>query len=94
MNAGAMKSGFAYALGVIIAVLAVVILLQQRKLAELRDINAALRGDNRALVTTRNQEGAATAELQRELRQLRAENDELRRDQDTNKGRSAVRTPE
>jgi hypothetical protein len=85
-----MKQGFGYALAVIVAVLVVVILFQQRKLSELRNINAGLRGDTRALITTRNTEGAAADELQRELRQVRAENEQLRKQVE---GRTAVRGP-
>jgi cell division protein FtsB len=75
-----MKPGVGYALCIVIFVLAVVILFQQRKLSALRDINAALETDARALSTSRGSEAAATADQQRELRQLRSENEQLRQD--------------
>jgi Sec-independent protein translocase protein TatA len=75
-----MKAGIVYALWLVIAVLAVVILFQQRKLAEVRRDNASLQGNARAMIAVRNDEAAAAAQLQRELRQLRTENEQLRRE--------------
>lgn len=72
-----MKSGLVYALWLVIAVMAIVVLVQQRKLARVRDENAALQSDARALITARTREAA---ELHREIRQLRSENEELRRE--------------
>ena len=82
-----MKSGLVYALWLVIAVMAIVVLVQQRKLAGVRDDNAALRSDARALISARTQEAA---ELHREIRQLRSENEELRRELQ----RTRIRNPE
>lgn len=75
-----MKPGLVYALALVVLVLTVVILFQQRKLAETRNENAALRNDARALTTTRNAEAAASMDVQRELRQARSENEQLRKE--------------
>lgn len=75
-----MKAGLVYALWTVIAVLGIVILFQQRKLANLRQDNASLQTDTRALMSSRHAEVSASADLQRELRQLRIENEQLRRE--------------
>jgi hypothetical protein len=84
-----MKPGLVYALWVVIFVMAVVALFQQRKLAELRATTSRLETDARAVSTTRGSEAAANAELQRELRQLRFENEQLR--QELQRSRPATR---
>jgi hypothetical protein len=75
-----MKQGFSFALGLIVMVLAMIILVQHRKLSRVRTDNATLRGDARAITTTRVEDAAAAGDLQREVRQLRSENEQLRRE--------------
>jgi len=88
------KPGLVYALGLVIFVLVLVILLQQRKLGAVREENASLRGDTRALITTRNTENAAATDVQRENRQLRSENEQLRKDLQTLREQAPARSPE
>ena len=87
-----MKPGMVYALGLVVLVLAIVILMQQRKLALVRNDNASLYGDARALINARSSDATVAADLQREVRQLRAENEDLRREIQQWKERTAVRT--
>ena len=75
-----MKAGLVYALWLVIGVMITIVLLQQRKLASVRDENATLRSNTRALITTQVRDRAAAAELLREVRQLRSENEQLRRE--------------
>jgi hypothetical protein len=86
-----MKAGLVYALWLVIGVMVIIVLVQQRKLAHVRDENASLRTDARALITTRAQEGAVTAELLRETRLLRSENEQLRRELQQSRERDAGR---
>ena len=72
-----MKPGLSYALAVAIMVLAIVLLVQHRKLNAERSVNASLRGDSRARVTAHHVE---MAEMQKELQKMRTENDQLRRE--------------
>jgi predicted RNase H-like nuclease (RuvC/YqgF family) len=83
-----MKPGLSYAFSLIVAVLLVVIMAQQRKLSSERSVNATLRGDARARVTSYYSE---VAEMQREIRQLRSENDQLKSELDRLRERSPVR---
>ena len=89
-----MKAGLVYALVLVIVALAVIILFQQRKLAEARTENAAMHGDARALNTRRNEDAAANVEVQREVRQLRGENEQLRKDNQQLRERAPTRSPE
>ena len=86
-----MKPGMVYALGLVVLVLVIVILMEQRKLSLVRNDNASLHGDARALINARSSDAALAADLQREVRQLRAENEDLRREIQQWKERTAVR---
>lgn len=72
-----MKPGLSNALAIAIAILAIVLLVQYRKLSSERSVNASLREDSRARVTAHFSE---TADMLKEIQKLRAENDQLRRD--------------
>ena len=74
------EGGLVYALWLVIGVLLVVILFQQRKLGNVRDENDSLHRDARALILGRGEDATAAVDVHRELRQLRAENEQLRRE--------------
>lgn len=73
-----MKTGFGYAVFLVIAALIFIILMQHRQASALRNELNRMGGDSRALQSVmRNDETNAFA-VQKELRRMQRENDELR----------------
>lgn len=75
-----MKPGTHYALAVLLVAALAIILVQQRKLSNARNSNAQLQGSSRALNVTLQSNDAVNVGLQQELRKVRGENEDLRRE--------------
>ena len=84
-----MKAGFRYAVSVVIAVLVVVILFQQRNMSRLRNYMSRLHGDTRALNHVLDSNALNSAATQEQLRRLQRENEQLREELNRVRGKNA-----
>ena len=80
LKPSSMKEGFKYALVVVIAALAVIILFQLRNMSRLRNHMSRLEGDTRALHGVINSNAVSSMAAQDQIRRLQRENDQIRED--------------